>query len=202
MTNVHEDGLFGSQPGLKLDPSFRQEDQDMAQELKPIIVGPPAYASPDPATIAGRLVAVEEHPLSADLAEDYGADMKAAYETDVVATTMTPEETAQAIAAGKLEGAPDNRDEWTKAHWQAAAKAHGLSDSGNKNALKDRVEEYEAAVNADKELSAEDWKGEIDAAENADDLGAIRQRYGASGADYSTVAKAFDDREAELREQS
>lgn len=61
----------------KLNPSFTSEDQEMAEQLRPIIVGPPAYTSPDPNTMAGRLVDVDEHPLKDDLADDYGATIAA-----------------------------------------------------------------------------------------------------------------------------
>jgi len=47
-------------------------------EMTPIIVGPGAYASPDPATNMGRLRDIESHPLAAEISEDYGADLKGA----------------------------------------------------------------------------------------------------------------------------
>jgi len=58
-------------PSEKLHPNRQEDEQDM--EMKPVIVGPPAYGSPDPETAAGALVAVEDHPL--ELADDYGADV-------------------------------------------------------------------------------------------------------------------------------
>lgn len=43
-------------------------------EMKPVVVGPGSYASPDPATEGARLVPLSEHPQSQDISEDYGQD--------------------------------------------------------------------------------------------------------------------------------
>jgi len=62
-------------PSETLNPSFAQEDQDKVEELQnqPEIIGPPAYASPDPETARGRLVPIETHPFELD--PDYGASV-------------------------------------------------------------------------------------------------------------------------------
>jgi hypothetical protein len=57
-------------PSAKANPYVSEEEQGM--ELEARVVGPPAYASPDPATTAGRLRPLTDHPLAASLSEDYG----------------------------------------------------------------------------------------------------------------------------------
>jgi len=42
-------------------------------EMKPVVVGPGSYSSPDPATESARLLPLSEHPLADELSEDYGA---------------------------------------------------------------------------------------------------------------------------------
>lgn len=198
-------GLFQSEPG-KMNPSFREEDQEMAEELKPVVVGPPGYASPDPRTMSGRLVAVEEHPLSADIDPDYGAAVRASIkddaspvvETDAYQSTMTPEDGLKAQAQKEAEELPENRDEWTKKHYQVQARALGLETSGSKAALKERVDEYEAAVEEAKEMKADEWISEIESAESADDLATLRDLYGRSGADFKTVDDAFASKQDEF----
>jgi len=61
-------------PSEKLFPNLQEDEQDM--EMKPVVLGPPAYGSPDPATSGGGLVAIEDHPL--EIPEDYGAEAVAA----------------------------------------------------------------------------------------------------------------------------
>lgn len=196
-------GIFQSEPG-KMHPAYREEDQHMAEELKPVVVGPPAYASPDPSTMSGRLVPVEEHPRSADLSEDYGASVVGSsaeapvVTTDSYESTMTPEEGLQAQAGARAKEAPENREEWTKANWQDQARAYGLSTSGTKDDLKQSVEAYEEEMEADKNMSATEWVEEIDKAGSADDLASIRERYGAAGASFKTADDAFEKKQAEF----
>lgn len=53
----------------KLNPYAQEDEQDM--EMKPVVLAPGAYASPDPATSAVTLGPVENYPapLAADFAE-------------------------------------------------------------------------------------------------------------------------------------
>lgn len=44
-------------------------------DMENVIVGPPGYGSPDPRTVAGRLVTLDEHPDAENIAEDYGSDV-------------------------------------------------------------------------------------------------------------------------------
>lgn len=170
-----------------LQPSFRQEDQEMAEELGVMVVGPPAYASPDPRTNTGRLVPIEEHPLAADLSPDYGGSV-ANVETAPLSTQAT-------------EGAamPSDRDEWDKSQWQRHAASLGLGTSGSVAKVKERVAKHEAD-NDDSQRLAGDWKNDIENATSEETLDQLRVRYNESGADFSTVNDAFEDRYAEFEE--
>lgn len=62
-------------------PNAYVGEEGQGMEMKPVVVGPPAYGSPDPHTSAGRLLPLEQHPLRADalpeghpaaISEDYG----------------------------------------------------------------------------------------------------------------------------------
>jgi Rho termination factor, N-terminal domain len=44
-------------------------------EIKPSVMGPPAFGSPDPGTAAAYLAPVVDHPLKATFSDDYGADV-------------------------------------------------------------------------------------------------------------------------------
>jgi hypothetical protein len=94
-------------PSEKLFPNLQEDEQDM--EMKPVVLGPPAYGSPDPATSGGGLVAIEDHPL--EIPEDYGAE---------------------AVAAGAVKGAgADSGDgkpakSATRDEWDAYAQSMGV----------------------------------------------------------------------------
>jgi hypothetical protein len=202
MSVMDSEGLFQSQPGLKTDPSFRQEDQEMAQELKPIVVSPPGYASPDPTTAAGRLLPVEQTVVP--ISEDYGANvldgpgMEANVATHAPESTLTPEQELRANAKAESAELPEDRATWTKANYQTHARALGLAENGNKDALVKRVEDAEKDIKAAKELSAEDWKSAVDDADDADELADLRRVYALAEVDYSTVESAFDAKQAEF----
>src|SRR5262245_60845347 len=49
------------------NPNRTLEEQGM--EMTPVLVGPPAYGSPDPQTSAGRLIPLAEHPHAEEIAE-------------------------------------------------------------------------------------------------------------------------------------
>lgn len=202
MSVMDNEGLFQSQPGLKTDPSFRQEDQEMAQQLKPIVVSPPGYSSPDPATQGGRLLPVEHSALP--VSEDYGANvldapgMESNVATHAPESTLTPEQELRANAQRESAELPEDRDKWTKANYQTHARALGLSEKGNKDDLKKRVDDAEKDIKAAKELSAEDWKNAVDDAEDADELADLRRVYALAEVDYSTVETAFSEKQAEF----
>lgn len=69
-----------SDPSATPNPYRSEAEQNM--EMKPVIVGPPGYGSPDPLTSMGRLVPLEAHPLrdthiDVGYGEDYGANLTA-----------------------------------------------------------------------------------------------------------------------------
>lgn len=196
--------LFGVNPSERMEPSYSIEDEEAGvnEELTPVVVGPPGYASPDARTQQGILVPVEEHPLSADISEDYGADERAAYDTDAFETTLTPEEGLQQLSANRMSGAPEDREEWSKANWQDAARSHGLKVGGTAQDVRERVEAYEEELEADKTMNAADWIDEIDRADDEDELASIKTRYDASGSDYATVAAALEKADAEFADNS
>jgi pyruvate/2-oxoglutarate dehydrogenase complex dihydrolipoamide acyltransferase (E2) component len=68
-----------AQPSALMNPYLSEEDQFMEMEAQ--VMGPPQYGSPDPATAAGRLLPLDQHPLNAEalpeghpaaISEDYG----------------------------------------------------------------------------------------------------------------------------------
>lgn len=61
-------------------PNAYVSEEEQGMEMRPAVVGPPAYGSPDPLTSAGRLLPLEQHPLRADaLPEDHPAAISEDY---------------------------------------------------------------------------------------------------------------------------
>ena len=106
-------------------PYMSPEEQTM--EMTPQVVGPPGYASPDPATSAGRLLPLKDHPLESEqleaseaqvqessvISEDYGAAVKgmnlpAPAEGGTVSGPLSPEQTGETGAVEGEEEAEDN----------------------------------------------------------------------------------------------
>jgi hypothetical protein len=184
---------FGGNPSERLNPSFTLDDEEagVPEELAPVVMAPPGYASPDPATSGVPLLPLEDSPLSADLSEDYAADEISAGAKTSHATTLS---------GNAMSGFPADRDEWDKAMWQIAAKQHGLSTKGSANALRDRVEEHEASMEASADKKAGDWIADVEGAEGADALEDVKAQYEESGADFKTVSEAIEKKQAELDE--
>lgn len=73
-------------PTLRTDGFAYAPEEEIGLQMDRVeIVGPPAYGSPDPATSAGRLVPLRDHPLTADklgeghpsaIDEDYGSELQ------------------------------------------------------------------------------------------------------------------------------
>lgn len=105
----------------------------MAHEMKPTVVGPPAYTSPDPNTASGRLVPVDSHPF--ELGSNYGKG--------VAATSSAALTEHDVVAVSEVELPSEDREEWTKVDWQNKANELGLSDKGNKVEVRARVEDAE-----------------------------------------------------------
>jgi len=67
------DGVDYEAPEIRENPHIPLELED-EMEMKPIVMGPPAFGSPDPATEAAKLVPLEEHSRADELSEDYGQE--------------------------------------------------------------------------------------------------------------------------------
>lgn len=129
------------EPSRRLNPTVTEEDeQRMATELTPThVIGPPGYASPDPRTESGRLVEIEDHPLSGDIAEDYGKSVAA---TAVDASISQP-------MGEKAEGGEDVEDDYsamTKEELQDEAESRDLAVSGTKAEIAQRLRDDDAGV--------------------------------------------------------
>lgn len=148
---------------------------------------------------------------------DAGTEAVAPFEPPDFSDGQPDPETARgelgAQAAARRSGASSaDRTEWKKADWVTQARALGLSTSGNMDAVKDRVEaheEQEAAASAEredrvtaaKEMNAGDWIEQIESADE-DELQELQSLYAESGADYSTVQTAIENRQAALADES
>lgn len=134
-------------PSELLNPNVSEEDQDM--EMQPAIVGPPAYASPDPSTNAGRLRPIENHPLESSIAEDYGKDVKGATVAVGEEHPGEPDGTEPSDLDEDLQGdASAAYDEQTKDElMELAAEREIEGRSGmSKTELVDAHEAYDAAA--------------------------------------------------------
>lgn len=122
------------EPSQRLMPNVTEEDEArMSQELTPThVMGPPGYASPDPATNAGRLVEVEDHPLSGDISDDYAGSV-----------ADQAEEPASSATSQPGNGAEVDEDGMTKEELQTAAEERGLSTSGTKAEIAERIRAYD-----------------------------------------------------------
>lgn len=129
-------------PSELLNPSFRQEDQDVAQQMleqNPEVIGPPGYASPDPETGKGRLVPIEDHPL--ELSEDYGASVPST--ADVTAPPPGFGDDADGGSGGTPDAVPDDLDDITQEQLKEMAAARDLPVSGTKAELAERIEAHD-----------------------------------------------------------
>jgi hypothetical protein len=89
--------------------------------MEQVIVGPPGYGSPDPRTVVGRLVTLDEHPDRENIADDYGSD-------------VTVEEIALTFPEGVGPNAPKTREEledMKKAELVTLAEAKGVEDASS-----------------------------------------------------------------------
>jgi hypothetical protein len=128
-----------------------EEAQDVAS-LNRIVVGMPAFTDPhNPMTLSGSVnLSLDQHPVTHS--EDYGQDVEPGIHTfdgpqspmAVGAATLV-DESGGGIDSLSLS---EDREEWTKANWQAVAKHYGIATSGNTDKIRERVEDYEATEEA------------------------------------------------------
>jgi hypothetical protein len=126
-------------------PYMSEEEQSM--EMTPQVVGPPSYASPDPATSAGRLLPVKDHPLESEqleiseaqvqessvISEDYGQDVKgitlpAPVEGGTQTAPLTPEQSG-GVAPSPEAGEAGGYEAKTKNELLGLADERGLDVS-------------------------------------------------------------------------
>lgn len=198
-----------------LGPTEGSQDVD---SLPRNVVPMAAFNDPNnPVAVSGSVnLSLDDHPVTHD--PDYGKTYAEVYGLDSVQHTMS--EGAKALgefdqSQDGVGGSTEERDGWSKAQWQKAAKKYSLPTSGNIATLREKVEAYEAdasltdeeraaqereeQVEAAKGLNAGDWQSHVAAAESADDLAELQALYKESGASYATVEKAFADRETEFK---
>jgi hypothetical protein len=195
------------------------EGQDMST-LSRVVVPVPSFTDPhNPKASAGSInLDLDSHPF--EHSEDYGAVEREAGAQTVRSPMDVGEESkadATKLGGGDGEGnpgkverdkstpqidLPENRDEWTKAHYQAALRKVGLPVSGNLEALTTRFDEYEAQEEEYEDYNAGDWISDIEDAETVDDLVELQSAYERSGAEFKTVAEAFEKKSADLNKQS
>ena len=173
-----------------------KEAQDVAS-LDRIIVPPGAYTDPNNPEAAGGSVNMSVYTHPSDIPDDYGESVEPG-DVDVRSVLDSSLEEGGGAAAKGGADRSDDRDEWTKADWVAQAGDYGLSKSGNVDAVKDRVEEFEMEVEDAKDYNAGDWQSQIEDASSADELAGLRKLYDATDNDYVTVDQAFTDKEAEF----
>lgn len=198
-SNYQEMSVF-DKDNAALGPT--EEAQDM-RSLNRVTVPMPAFVNPhQPLMASGSInLSIDETPVPHS--DDFGAETGDHVQTSVMdaeASTLEvpePVDGSDDAPAEEIEF-PDDRAQWTKVHWQAAARADGLHVSGTIDEVKDRVEEFEGAVEDAKSFRATDWVSAIEDAETADDLKDVQKLYDRSGASFSTVADAFSKRTADL----
>jgi len=110
-----------AQPSALMNPYMSEEDQFMEMEAQ--VVGPPQYGSPDPATAAGRLLPLDQHPLNAEaLPEDHPAAISEDY-----GQGYQPSDLQVALAGG----AADAETQASNSEANATAAAVTLANESN-----------------------------------------------------------------------
>lgn len=133
-----------------------EEAQDVAS-LNRIVVGMPAFSDPhNPMTQSGSVnLPLDTHPVTHS--EDYGQDVTPG--THVFEAEHSPLAVGAATLMGEdreaMPVAPEDREEWTKANWQSAARYYNLATSGNVDTIRGRVEDHETAEEEAQERSRE-----------------------------------------------
>lgn len=134
-------------------------EEEQSMEMTPVVVGPPAYGSPDPITAAGRLLPLTDHPFSPDnLPEDHPARIDADYGKGYDSALSADE------IGGQFPGAPGRTDLEAALVGEGAATEEA-PDYGSQT--KDELLAEAQARGLD--VTASNTKAEIVAALEADD---------------------------------
>lgn len=123
-----------------------EEPKERDVELENVIVGPPGYGSPDPRTVAGRLVSLDEHPDAENIAADYGSDVTQE-QIDLALPENVQAERAEEAAAVEAQSGEEDFNAMTKAELVALAEERGIegASSMTKTELVDALTEDSAA---------------------------------------------------------
>ena len=121
-------------PSDVFNPYLPEDEQDM--EMKPVILGPPGYGSPDPETQNATMVPIEEHAL--ELNPEFGSEVKEAEGSAII-----EEESDENGEAAEGEEAADSEDSEmpaktaTRAEWDDYARSKGVDPDlfGSKDEL-------------------------------------------------------------------
>src|SRR5215831_1060880 len=132
--DAEDEGVVFAAPSQAMNPYVPEEEQGM--EMRPTVVGPPAYGSPEAITSVGRLVSLSSHPLAAEnlpeghpaaLSEDYGEgyDGTLKGEATVQSAPVAPQTTAEDVTAS------DAARELADAEGVDLAQVEGTGKDGN-----------------------------------------------------------------------
>lgn len=135
-------------PSAQMNPYVPEEEQGM--EMRPTIVGPPGYGSPDAITSVGRLVSLSSHPLapeflpeghpaalSDDFGEGYDGTLKGA--ATVTSAPVASQSTSEEGAGEEVEASAAAR-ELAEAEGVDLSQVEGTGKDGN--ITKGDVEDY------------------------------------------------------------
>lgn len=174
-----------------------EEEQDVDRLARQVVpVG--AFNDPNNPVAASASVNLSLNDSPVKHPDDYGADVIAAFGHDHVENTMSGGARAlrafdtnsgedddtlspeQRAAIDSLKDAPEDREQWQKAHWASAARAYGLASSGNIATVRARVEDHEAA-----EEERDTYEKDVRAL-GRDDLDEAARKFEINPEEYST----------------
>jgi hypothetical protein len=161
---VEEAGaLVQANPSATNISGMSEEEQFM--DMTPVVVGPPAYGSPNPVTAAGRLLPLTQHPFNVEnLPEDHPAAIDTAYgegyQADLTASEL----------GTSFPGAPQRTDLETAL--LGTGEGEGGTGTATDYASQTKADLLTEAQNRGLDVTNANTKDEIIAALQADDAAA------------------------------